>query len=370
MPTNSVLLLDDAETARNVPRGSIELGHCASCGFVHNVAFDPALTEYSGRYESTQSFSETFNTFNADLAHEMVERFELRGKVIIEIGCGHGEFLAQLCEIGGNSGVGFDPAHLPGRVEIPPATEIQFVQDFYGTRYADRQADFVACKMTLEHILEARTFIRTVRSSIGDRLDTTVCFQVPNGRYVFGQLAFWDIYYEHCSYFTSESLGALFEREGFDVIETWTGYDDQYLMLAARPRSDAATAEADKPQLASSVEEIDRFRTLVPVRVETWQQELRVAAAQGLVTVLWGGGSKGVAFLTTLGISDEVAAVVDINPRKAGTYMAGTGHPIVGPAALRELDPDVVIVMNPVYLDEISRQLHSLGLTSRVRPVS
>ncbi len=48
--------------------------------------------------------------------------------------------------------------------------------------------------MTLEHIIDTGAFIRSVRGAIGDRLDTTVCFQIPNGRYVFGDLAFWDVY--------------------------------------------------------------------------------------------------------------------------------------------------------------------------------
>jgi hypothetical protein len=48
--------------------------------------------------------------------------------------------------------------------------------------------------------------------------------------------------------------------------------------------------------------------------------------------VLWGGGSKGVAFLTTLGQSlDDIAYAVDINPIKHGTFMAGTGQEIIAP---------------------------------------
>ena len=50
--------------------------------------------------------------------------------------------------------------------------------------------------------------------------------------------------------------------------------------------------------------------------------------------VVWGSGSKAVGYLTTLGLRDEIAAVVDINPHKHGKFLAGTGHEIVGPDAL------------------------------------
>jgi hypothetical protein len=69
-----------------------------------------------------------------------------------------------------------------------------------------------------------------------------------------------------------------------------------------------------------------------------------------------------VAFLTTLGINEEIGYVVDINPFKHGTYMAGTGHEIVPPDFLQGYRPDVVIVMNPVYRDEIRQSCADMGL--------
>jgi hypothetical protein len=89
----------------------------------------------------------------------------------------------------------------------------------------------------------------------------------------------------------------------------------------------------------------------------------------GLRMVIWGAGSKGVAFLTTLKIRDEIAYAVDINPYKHGTYMAGTGHEIVGPAFLRKYQPDVVIVMNPIYREDIRQDLNRMGLTPELLTV-
>jgi hypothetical protein len=42
--------------------------------------------------------------------------------------------------------------------------------------------------------------------------------------------------------------------------------------------------------------------------------------------------------------------------------MAGTGQEIVAPEFLRTYQPDAVIIMNPVYRDEISRDLSAMGL--------
>jgi hypothetical protein len=117
VPTNSCILLSTHDEAVNYPRGEIRLAFCPGCGFISNVAYDARLTEYSGRYEETQGFSPTFNSFHERLARSLVERHDLHGKELIEIGCGKGEFLKLLCDLGGNRGLGFDPGYSVQRGE-------------------------------------------------------------------------------------------------------------------------------------------------------------------------------------------------------------------------------------------------------------
>ena len=370
VPTNSVLLLDSPDAALSVATGDVRIRHCLNCGHTYNAAFQTELTEYSGQYESTQGFSSTFNRFHARLAQDMIDRFDVRGRDVIEIGCGDGEFLVLLCELGENRGLGFDPAFHEGNVPIQPDTEIEFVADFYSEKYSDRSADFIVCKMTLEHIIDTGSFVAALRDAIGDRTDVQVCFQIPNARYVFGDIAFWDVYYEHCSYFSHGSLAWLFRNNRFEVTDLWTDYDDQYLIVAATP-TDAPTepslpAEAD---LAEVTAEVRFFADEAPRRVAEWRRRLQESHAAGRTTVLWGGGSKAVAFLTTLGVGDEIAAAVDINPRKHGTYLGGTGHKVIGPDDLVDLQPDEVIVMNPIYTDEIAADLRSRALEPVITPL-
>ena len=328
-----------------------------------------APQDYSSRYEATQSFSPTFNAFSRRLANDLIARYDLRDKDVIEIGCGQGEFLVELCELGGNRGVGFDPAYDAERGLKADPEQIRFIADYYSERYTDYQADFVCCKMTLEHIDQTADFVSMVRRSIADRTDTIVFFQIPNATRVLRDLAFWDIYYEHCSYFTPGSLAYLFRRSGFDVLDVRTDYDDQYLMIEAKPACDPALVTADDAALAETRRDVEYFRTRIPAKLREWQTTVRDLHQQGQRIVIWGGGSKGVAFLTTLGFYDEIEYAVDINPRKHSMFMAGTGQETVGPDFLREYQPDTVIVMNPIYCDEIQRDLDRLGVSARLLPL-
>jgi hypothetical protein len=377
VPVNSVLLVRSRDEALNFQRGDLVLAVCPRCGFVSNIAFDEKLTQYNAAYEATQGYSPTFNKFHRALAQDLIDRYDLHGKDVIEIGCDKGDFITMLAEMGDNRGVGFDPAYVPGRHPSPAAERLTFVPDFYSKKYTGYHADFICCKMTLEHIPDVGKFIATVRRSIGDRPDTVVFFQIPNARYVLCDVAFWDIYYEHCSYFTKGSLARLFRANDFEGRDLWTAYDDQYLMIEARPgmgtgahggRAAGEKTLAGEESPDETFEMVEYFVKHYEARRDEWRAELARMKAAGQKVVLWGGGSKGVAFLTTLGQTlDDIAYAVDINPIKTGTFMAGTGQEIVAPAFLTEYRPDVVIIMNPVYREEVTADLAAMGLAPEIR---
>lgn len=366
VPTNSCILLRTREEALTYPTGEIRLAFCARCGFISNVAFDAALTEYSARYEETQAFSPTFNAFHERLARELVERHALRGRELIEIGCGKGEFLKLLCDLGGNHGLGFDPGYSEDRGRAAGAERFEVIRDFFSEQYVDREADFVACKMTLEHIRTPHRFVGAAVQLVR-RPGGVIFIQVPESLRILRDCAFEDIYYEHCSYFTGGSLGRLFQCLGFDVRRIDVEYGDQYLTVEAEPARGTVAA------LPQGHDDLDELRALVgsfPERHRQkmlgWSERLAAWAAAGSRVVLWGSGSKAVSFLTTVPGADTVRHVVDINPYRHGYHMPLTGQRILAPAELAALRPEVVIVMNRVYVPEIRRELDGMGLRPEI----
>lgn len=368
VPVHSCVLLPTAEAALNFPRGDIRLGFCAACGFIANVAFDPSLLDYSQDYEETQGFSPRFNAFARQLAERLIARYNLRGKSVLEIGCGKGEFLVLLCALGDNRGIGIDPSYIPERTPSEAAERITFIRDYYSDAYEHLPADFICCRHTLEHIADVGDFVRLVRRSIGER-DLPVFFEVPDVLRVLRELAFWDVYHEHCSYFTLGSLARLFGSCGFEVLDLATDFDDQYLLIEGRPGNGRpARSLAAANDLGPLSDAVEFFRDRHHAKLAEWADRLGTWQAQGRRVVVWGSGSKGVAFLTGLGVSEEVACAVDINPFKQGMYMAGTAHRIVGPESLVQSPPDVVIVMNSIYVEEIRNQLDGLGVRPEIIP--
>ena len=73
-----------------------------------------------------------------------------------------------------------------------------------------------------------------------------------------------------------------------------------------------------------------------------------------------------MGFFSTLDVGPAIEYVVDINPHKHDMYHASSGHQIVSPAFLKDYRPDLVIVMNSIYQDEIRGDLAAMGLDPEV----
>jgi hypothetical protein len=366
VPTNSCILLTSRTEALDYPRGDIHLGFCSACGFVSNTAFDQALTEYDGRYEESQEYSPTYNAFHRGLAQRLIDRYALRGKNVIEIGCGQGEFLNLLCELGAEHGIGFDPAYTPSD-GTNNHDRVKVIPDFYSSQYASHCSELVCCKMTLEHIPATHSFVRTVRDSVEHQDSTVLFFQVPEATRVLRDCAFEDIYYEHCSYFSPGSLARLFRQFGFEPTDIATEYNDQYLTIEARlANGERQTLLPIEQDLETLKHYVAAFPAKFTKKQADWNARLHQMKTNHSKVVLWGSGSKATSFLTTLDVGDAVQYVVDINPARQGTYVAGTGHEIVAPEFLSDFQPDVVIIMNSIYRQEIGANLKSMGLSPNV----
>lgn len=361
------VLWKNQQAAQTCARGDIKLAFDPISGLIYNAAFDPSRLVYSSDYENALDFSPRFQAYARSLALQLIARHNLRNKDIIEIGCGKGDFLLLLCELGNNRGIGFDPSYVHREIPSHLEKQVQFIQDFYSEQYADYHSDFIVCRHTLEHFQIPVLLLQTIRKIIATHPQTTLFFEVPNGIDIFQRMAIWDIIYEHCCYFTPTSLSYLFSSCGFQVQHLFEDYQGQFLCLeatsGAATQVSPASHQQEVEQLAS---DLIAFKAKFQRKVADWQEKLHQISSNGKRCVVWGVGTKGTMFLNFLKLQNQIEYVVDINPRKHGMYVAGTGQQIVPPEFLQSYQPDVVLVMNPVYEAEIRQMICTLGLKAEL----
>ena len=194
--------------------------------------------------------------------------------------------------------------------------------------------------------------VRTVAAARGDG---PVFFEVPNSLYTLRDLGIWDVIYEHCSYFTAPSLARLFGEAGFRVAETGETYGGQFLTLHGTV-GEPGQARASAAEIGAIANRVGAFAGHQRSKVAEWNERLASWLAEGRKPAIWGAGSKGVTFLNTLELGSRVLCAIDINERKHGRFVPGSGQEVVPPERAVELGADVVLIMNPLYRDEIRQQ--------------
>ena len=139
----------------------------------------------------------------------------------------------------------------------------------------------------------------------------------------------WDVFYEHCNYFTEPSLAHLARRAGLRVTRQTPVFGGQYQWLELRVMRRAPARGVAGPGIPRGGE-LARFSRAAGrqrERLAEWIREGR----RGRPWAVWGAGAKGVALVNLLPRL-RPACVVDVNPAKQGSTIPGTSVPVRGPS--------------------------------------
>lgn len=353
------------EEAPDVPRGDIDLVVCLGCGHLFNRSFDPGLLDYDVTYENTLHFSEQFRQYARALAERLVASHGLVGGTVAELGSGPGHFLSLLCEAGVGEGLGFDPSHDAGRFGAPDHESVRVSSAAFPVD-GSLHVDLALSQHVLEHLGDPVAALAAQRAAVAPR-GGAVYTEVPNGQFMLEKCALWDLIYEHVSYFVPTSLELACRLAGLDVSVMGSEFGDQFLWCEARAESSVG-AEVDAQQVERAVLSARSFGEAARRRLSDARHELMELGTAGPVA-LWGAGSKGMTYLNLVGDTSMIAAVVDLNPRKAGYGIPGTSLVIGDPSTLAGRRVSTVLVSNPIYVCEIEQQLADLGIVTDVRPL-
>lgn len=354
IPVHQHYIYNTQNEAIECTKGNLNLLLCRNCEFIFNATFDENKMSYSSNYDNNQLYSVTFQEYTYNLIDYLINDKGVINKNIVEIGCGKGDFIKELINRSkGNVGIGFDPSY--NGVEEMCDGNLKFVKDFFDYRYNDIDADVVICRHVIEHIQDPLNFIINLKKSLSNSIHTKVYFETPCVEWVFKNNALWDFFYEHCSYFSIQSIKLMFELAGFKVENVKHVFGGQYLWIEASINDTKTLANTEK-----TLEKIvDEYIVRESNILNEWKNRLQSMKK----VALWGAGAKGVTFANLIDPEGKlINCIVDINPNKQGKFIPGSGQPIIDYIELAERKITNVIVMNPNYKEEINKLISNLDL--------
>lgn len=364
LPVHVNVLWPEREDAQSVPKGDIKLAFCEQCGHIFNSAYNPDLIKYNDWYESSLHISSRYQSYSRPIADRLIESYAINNKDIINIGEGRVDFLELLCELGENRGIGFDPGYPDDPGNASTRQYVTFVQESNPDQYSRHLADLITCRKTLECIFKPREFVNMLRRAIGDRRETIGFIEVPSVLPILENIEIWEMNYEQYSYFSPSSLKYLFANHGFTILDQRDADGGKYLTIDVSPSigTSEETFLSDQAELKALITEVHNFQKKVEEKIAFWRAKLEEIKSTGKSAALWNVDPKGTVFLNVLKAGDEIHQVIDIDPAKQDMFIAGSGHRVVLPTMLRNIRPDVIILMNSPYESDFRQLVSAMDL--------
>jgi hypothetical protein len=197
--------------------GNVQLVQSLHSGFIFNKSFDSSIMNYDENYQNEQSNSFVFKEHLNFVLDLLKDQFSIQNKKVVEIGCGKGIFFEIMLKAGIDC-IGFDPTYEGDNPRI--------IKEYFNDDYKDINADVIIMRHTLEHIPNPFSFIHSIAKA--NNYKGKLYVEVPTFDWIFEKKAFWDIFYEHCNYFTEQSLSVMFEKS-----TTGNFFGGQYIYLCA-----------------------------------------------------------------------------------------------------------------------------------------
>ncbi|MFM8742985.1 MAG: methyltransferase domain-containing protein, partial [Cytophagales bacterium] len=180
------------------PLAPIRLRLNGELNFLENDAFDPKIIDYSVDYENSQAHSAKFKDHMRSVL-SMIQKILPKDSVIVEVGCGKGDFVEMIEQTGYFKVKGYDASY----AGVKKSIEKRYLNS------SDRvDADLVVLRHVLEHVQRPYDFLAMLKKIFGE---AKIYIEVPSYDWIVANKTFFDITYEHVNYFSQRALKQLFE---------------------------------------------------------------------------------------------------------------------------------------------------------------
>lgn len=316
---------------------SLRLRQCDRCGFVQ---LPPVLdSDYYDDYLMTTSHSLQMRDYQDDQAKDFVERFDLQGKHVNEMGCGDGNYLSHLTAAGAIAS-GIEPSEKFRKLAIGRGFDVESGYVTSGRRLHGGPFDGFVTRQVLEHVPDIHDFLTGIRDNLKEGAYGLI--EVPSLEKALLDRRFYDFFPDHVNYFSQRTLRLSLELNGFEVLETKSGMFGEYNIAFVR-----LPAVEDLSQVQSTVNSLS-------LEIELFIAKTK---SKGKKVAIWGAGGKGLSVMSAADVS-LVDVLVDGDVHKQGLY-SPLSHLLVQDPEILKNDSELgaVLITAMAYHKEILKQL-------------
>jgi len=323
----------DLKSLKNDNGSDLNLFQCSSCGLVQ---LSEKPVSYYKEVIRASSFSDEMKKFRGEQFVSWVDKYNLKGKSILEVGCGRGEYLSILkqTEVSLAHGIEYSKESVSSCIN----SELSVTKGFFGDEnfvLPKQKYDGFICLNFMEHWPNPNKVLAHLKKNLSE--DAIGIIEVPNFDMILKQGLYSEFISDHLFYFTKDTLTFMLNYNGFEVIECSVIWHDYILSAVVRKRKriDLSLLKSRKLNVETELNSfIDKF------------EKKEVA--------IWGAGHQSLAVMSLAKLENKIRYVVDSAPFKQGKYTPATHFPIVAPIELVNNPVKAVIIIAASYSNEVA----------------
>lgn len=328
-PVLQNVLFETEKEAKEIERVNVKFMYCSGCHFVFNPQFYESKIDYTEKYNNNQMSSKKYRQYIDDLTDKIIRECKLNAKShILEVGCGNGYFLYQLHKkLKTKNIVGYDPVY-NGQYGMS-----DFINKSYFKQKSEEFFDIIILRHVLEGLLNFDDVLNTITGAMSK--NTHLFIETPNLDYIFKNNDISLMYHEVARYYSFRAIHRLLRKYNLDI---------QQVMLLFNGNNIGVFASK---YMADSVQHDINIKI----------KKLKKIVSQYRKVVIWGISGRAISLLThNCWDAKKVQYGIDIDPDKQGKYIPVTSQLIISPEQAVSFEPDLIIVANANYFEEIRNE--------------
>jgi SAM-dependent methyltransferase len=365
-PSNAYLSGEDlGRPERHYP---LKLYVCDACWLVQTEDYTAREELFDADYAYFSSVSESWLAHARRYASSIIDMLALdRDSFVIEVASNDGYLLRNFVEAQIPC-LGIEPtASTAARAE---ELGIPVMREFFGASLgrtlaeAGKRADLIAGNNVFAHVPDVNDFTAGLKAAL--KPGGTITLEFPHLVNLIDEVQFDTVYHEHFSYFSLASLEHIFRAAGLRVwrVEQLPTHGGSLRVFGCHAEDTRAEQDSvakiralEQERGITSLDTYRDFQRRVDDAKNGLLRFLLDSKAAGLKVAAYGAAAKGNTLLNYAGVRpDLLPYVCDAAPSKQGKFMPGSHIPIVAPAELARLRPDVVLILPWNIADEVVAQ--------------
>lgn len=332
MPSRAQFFLNKDEI-KNDKGIELDIYQCPYCSMIQ-LSTEPV--SYYRDVIRAAGVSQEVKKYRLEYFRNFIEKFSLKDKKIIEIGCGQGEFLDIMSKVNSNvHGI----ENYKNSVDLCRSKGLKVYEGFIEDRYykiENSPYDGFFIMNFLEHLPDPNEFLKGIYENLNEGAIGLI--EVPNVDMIISNLMFSEFISDHLLYFTSKTLRLLVEKNGFEILEEKSVWHDYVLSIVVRKKN-MINLDKFNEQQDKIVSQINKF--------------IDMNTSGNKKIAIWGASHQALSVIAMSDIKDKIEFIVDSAHFKQNKYTPSTHIKVVSPKELEKNHIDSIIVMAASYSDEV-----------------